>query len=412
MNVAEYFVSALETFRSQPVRTVLTLVSIAIGIVAIVGAGGAATVLESSLRNEITASGAYTFIIQRHPSIITSGEQWRRYMRRRPLAYGQGTEYKRRIEEQGAVVSLYSYASAMTVRSGNQHTDPDVTVVGSDEAFFSIRNYQIAMGRPLVADDIQHQRMVAVIGNDILQKLFPAETDPTGMEIQIGNHRFTVVGVLAPKGGIFGQSQDNMVIVPIPVFIRSYGEEWSYSVAIFVRANSEQHLEEVFDESITLLRGIRNIRPGEENDFEIELVASIADQLGTFLRFVGLFGAFCGAIALVAAGVGIMNIMLISVRERTREIGIRKALGATVRSILWQFLVEAVLLSQAGAIAGIVAGSLLSLLLSHIAKIAFVIPVNWAIGSIALCTLVGVSFGAYPALRAARLSPIEALRYE
>lgn len=412
MNAAEYVVSALETFRSQPVRTVLTLVSIAIGIVAIVGAGGAATVLESSLQHEITAAGAYSFVIQRHPSIITSGEQWSRYMRRRPISLGQATEYKRHIEERGVLVTLYSYAPAMTVRAGNEHTDPDVTLVGSDDAFFSMRNYQLAMGRPLVADDIQHQRMVAVIGNDIWQKLFPPQTDPTGTEIQIGNYRFTIVGVLAPKGGIFGQSQDNMVVIPIPVLMRSYAEEWSYSVTIFVRANNERQLEEIFDESIGLLRGIRNVRPGEENDFEIELLASIADQLGMFLQFVGLFGAFCGAIALVAAGVGIMNIMLISVRERTREIGTRKAVGATVRSILWQFLVEAVLLSQVGATVGIIMGSLLSLLLSHIVGIAFVIPVNWAMGSIVLCTLVGVSFGAYPALRAARLSPIEALRYE
>lgn len=185
-----------------------------------------------------------------------------------------------------------------------------------------------------------------------------------------------------------------------------------YSISIFVRASSQAALEELFDESIGVMRNIRGLRPEQENDFEIEMLASLADQLGTFLRFVGLFGAFCGAIALLAAGVGIMNIMLISVKERTREIGVRKALGATVRSILWQFLIEAVVLSQVGALGGIAVGSLLGALLSRVAGVEFVIPFGWAIGSIVVCTLVGVSFGAYPAWRAAKLSPIEALRYE
>jgi len=181
---------------------------------------------------------------------------------------------------------------------------------------------------------------------------------------------------------------------------------------VFVRASSQAALEDLFDESIGVMRGIRGLRPEQENDFEIEMLASLADQLGSFMQFVGLFGAFCGGIALLAAGVGIMNIMLISVKERTREIGIRKAVGATVRSILWQFLIEAIVLSQVGALAGIAIGSLLGAILSHVAGVAFVIPLWWAVGSILVCTIVGVSFGAYPAWRAATLSPIEALRYE
>ncbi len=412
MNISQYIVSAFDTFRAQPVRTVLTLISIAIGIVAIVGAGGAASALEQSLNDELTASGAYTFVIQRHPSIITSGEQWRRYMRRRPISYTQALEYKRRMSGTGAVVALYSFTSNMTIRAADKHTDPDVTLIGGDEEFFPLRNYQLASGRPLVAEDMYHARMVAVIGNDVRQELFPDGADPVGKEIQIRNHRFTVVGVLAPKGGIFGQSQDNMVIVPIPVFVRTYAEEWRYSLTIFVRAQSQTHLESLFDESIGIMRSIRNVRPAEENDFEIEQLASIAAQMGSFLRFVGLFGAFCGAVALIAAGVGIMNIMLISVKERTREIGVRKAIGATVRSILWQFLVEAVVLCQVGALGGILLGSGLSILLSKLAGISFVVPLGWALGSMAACTVVGVSFGAYPAWRAAKLSPIEALRYE
>lgn len=412
MRAAEYIRSAFDTFRAQPVRTALTLVSIAIGIVAIVGAGGAASALERSLNDELTSAGSYTFLIQRAPAIILGGEQWRRYMRRPPISYTQALEYKYRMEGTGALVALYSFTSNMTIRSGNEHTDPDVTLVGADEALFPLRNYQLAAGRPLVAEDIVHGRMVAVIGNDVRQDLFPDGTDPIGKEIQVRNYRFTVVGVLAPKGGVFGQSQDNLVIVPIPVFVRTYAEEWRYSVTIFVRAESQVHLEQLFDESIGIMRSIRNIRPGDEADFEIEQLASIAAQMNTFLRFVGLFGAFCGVIALVAAGVGIMNIMLISVKERTREIGVRKAIGATIRSILWQFLVEAVVICQVGAIGGILLGVALSVLISNIAGVAFVIPTEWALGSMAACTLVGVSFGAYPAWKAAKLSPIEALRYE
>lgn len=412
MNAREYVVSAFDTFRAQPVRTTLTLVSIAIGIVAIVGAGSASSALEHALTSEIVSAGSYAFLIQRAPSIITSGEQWRRYMRRRPISFAQGIEYKHRMDGFGALVALYSRTDAVTVRSGQRHTDPDVTLIGSDENFFPLRSYQLSSGRPLVADDIAHSRMVAVIGNDVRMDLFPDGSDPVGREIEIRSQRFTIVGVLAPKGGVFGQSQDNLVIVPIPVYVRRYAEEWTYSIAIFVRASSQAALEELFDESIGVMRHIRGLRPEQESDFEIETLASIADQLGTFLRVVGLFGAFCGAIALLAAGVGIMNIMLISVKERTREIGIRKALGATVRSILWQFLVEAIILSQVGALAGIVVGTVFGVVLSRIAGVEFITPIGWAVGSILICTLVGVSFGAYPAWRAAKLSPIEVLRYE
>ena len=412
MTIGEYFSSAYDTFRSQPVRTALTLVSIAIGIVAIVGAGSASTALECALTSEIVAAGSYTFLIQRMPSIITSGEQWRRYRRRPPITYAQGLEYKYRMEGTGALVALYSVTSAVTVRSGPQHTDPDVSLVGSDENFFPLRNYRLSLGRPLVSDDIAHSRMVAVIGNDVRADLFPDGSNPVGKEIEIRNQRYVIVGVLEPKGGVFGQSQDNLVIIPIPVFVRTYAEEWTYSISVFVRASSQAALEDLFDESIGVMRRIRGLRPEQENDFEIEMLASLADQLGSFMQFVGLFGAFCGGIALLAAGVGIMNIMLISVKERTREIGIRKAVGATVRSILWQFLIEAIVLSQVGALAGIAIGSLIGAILSHVAGVAFVIPFWWAVGSILVCTIVGVSFGAYPAWRAATLSPIEALRYE
>lgn len=404
--------SAFSTFRGQPVRMVLTISSIAIGIVAIVGAGGAAASLEHALMQEIAAAGSYAFVIQRMPSIITSGSQWQRYMRRRPITYAQGTEYKRRMEGSGAIITLVSTTPQMTIRAGNLNTDPDVTLVGADAELFPLRTYQIAQGRALLNADVEHSRMVAVIGNDVRNDLFPGDPYPVGKEIQIRNHRFRVVGVLASKGGVFGQSQDNIVIIPISVYVRTYSEEWSYSITIFAKAHSEFHMDQILDESIGVLRSIRNVRPGQDNDFEIEALSSLAVQIGGFFRFVGMFGVFCGIIALIAAGVGIMNIMLISVKERTREIGLRKALGATTRSILWQFLVESVLLCQLGAGIGVAAGSLLSSVLSNVAGVEIQLPFWWAATSVLLCTIVGVGFGAYPAWKAARLSPIEALRYE
>jgi putative ABC transport system permease protein len=269
----------------------------------------------------------------------------------------------------------------------------------------------VEFGRTFIEEDIDYNRNVAIIGNDIVVKIFP-NVNPLGKEISIKNQKYTVIGILKTRGALLGQSRDNMVIIPITNFLKYFASPWEESLQITVKAISKEMLQATIDEVIGNLRVIRNVKPWEANTFELETNETISQQFGSFVNFLSIFGFISGGFALVAAGVGIMNIMLVAVKERTREIGIRKAVGARRRWILWQFILEAITLSQIGGLFGIIFGVLGGYLLGNAIKLPLFFPVPWVVLSIIVCTILGIAFGTYPAYRAANLDPIEALRYE
>ena len=228
----------------------------------------------------------------------------------------------------------------------------------------------------------------------------------------VKNQKYEVIGVLEPKGAMLGQSQDNLVFIPITHFLRYFASYWEESLQITLRAKSSELMTHAVDEAIGAMRSIRNVKPWEENDFEIETNEALTEQFAGLTSYLQWFGLISGGIALIAAGVGIMNIMLVSVTERTKEIGIRKAVGAKKSNILTQFLTEAVVLCQIGGIVGIAAGVIAGNLAGSFLEAKAVIPWDWVIMGSLLCVLIGVVFGTYPAYKASTLDLIEALRYE
>ena len=410
MSYWETILSALGSIRANLLRSVLTLLSIALGTFAIISVGVATNTLGNSVTGAMDEIGGNSFVIQRTPSIQMGGSSWRRYQRRPIISLAQANEYKRRVGNE-ALVAISDRDFAKTIKSGNLSTDPDVTVFGVDENYFIVRNKNIQSGRPLHEEDVFSSRNVAVIGNDVAVKLFP-QGNAVGQQITIDNLRCEVVGVLAAQGAVLGQSQDNEVYIPLNVYVRRFAGESYFTATLSVKAPDAATFTALFDESIGIMRSVRGCKPWQENNFEIEDNSSLKAQFTTFIDYVAYFAAFIASFSLAAAGVGIMNIMLISVKERTREIGLRKAIGAKSTSILFQFLLEAITLCQLGGVIGLGGGLSIVGAVSLFTAINFVIPWSWVVASILFCTFVGLSFGAYPAWKAAKLDPIDALRYE
>ncbi|MCF8265459.1 MAG: ABC transporter permease, partial [Melioribacteraceae bacterium] len=291
----------------------------------------------------------------------------------------------------------------------NESTNPDVTLIGANEDEFIASSYDIGEGRGFTNNDMEYARRVCILGAAVAEKLFKS-IYPIGQEIRIENLTLEVVGVFEEIGSVLGQGQDNFVIIPVTLYKKVYGDRRSGSYTIMAR-NSEL-AEKTLDEVIGILRTLRKVGPGEENDFEIITNEQLIGQFNDITQYFKL-GAFVVAfIALIAAGIGIMNIMMVSVTERTREIGIRKAIGAQKKVIRIQFLVEAIVLSLIGGLIGITLGVLGGNLVAGAIGVSFIIPYDWILIGLTVTTGVGLIFGVYPAIKASNLDPIEALRYE
>lgn len=410
MIVFESISIALDSIRLNKLRAFLTLLSICIGVFAII----VAITLVKSINNTVTTQmadlGENTFSIYRIPKIQLGAHSWRKYANRKRIYFSQVQDFKRNMKLASSI-SAMSTSTNHTLKNNIFETNPDVSLIGTDAAYFETNNISIAEGRAFIDDDISFNRNVTLIGNDIVTLLFP-NTDPIGKDIVIGKQKFNVIGVLETKGAILGRSQDNIAIIPISQFLKYYSTRWEESLTINVKAASRDYLMPTIDEAIGILRGIRDDQPWEMNSFELETNETISLQFAGLTGYLSLFGFITGFIALFAAGIGIMNIMLVTIKERTREIGIRKAVGAKRRWIMGQFIIETVTLCQIGGIIGIILGISLSYLFGNALGLTLSVPVDWIFYSLLICTILGLIFGAYPAWKAANLDPIEALRYE
>jgi len=406
----ESIVMALDAVRANKLRSGLTLLSIAIGIFAIMGAGTAVTSLNNTVNGELASLGQNTFQIRRRPSVIIGRNQWLKYQKRKPIDYRQASDFKSRMSSAQAI-SIANDENNFTIKANGLNTDPDVTLYGVDGSYFECTNVEVDEGRQLTDEDVNLNRSVILLGRDIASRLFPFGS-AIGQEVTVKGHRYLVVGLIKARGSLLGAKLDNLVVVPISLYLKFYQNEFNQTVDLYVKAGSQLELQPVIDEAIGVMRTLRNVKPGEDNNFEIETNESMTNTFASFTDYLTYFGFGCGAIALIAAGVGIMNIMLVSVKERTREIGIRKAIGATRGIIMTQFVIEAITLCQLGGIAGIILGLLGGVALSGALGLNAAVPTTWLVGSVAICTVLGMVFGSYPAWQAASLDPIEALRYE
>jgi putative ABC transport system permease protein len=408
MRIGETVQVAFGSLRTNKLRSALTVLGIVIGIFSIISISTVISMMQNSIEEGLSELGKYTFQIQKFPPMRMgrlSDKIWHRkritvdeYYRLRDLL----TEAK--------YVGAEQWRFGCRVKSQWEATNPNVQAAGLTPEALLTNQFTLQSGRAINQNDLDYNHPVCILGTDLSKKLFKF-VDPIGQEIKVNNQRLKVIGVFDTRGQIFGQSRDNFLVMPLTVFQNEYGKYFR-SINITVMAYGPQDYNATIDAATGLFRTIRKVPPGEENDFEIYSNESLIMQMNSVTKYVKWGSIMVALIALLAAGVGIMNIMLVSVTERTREIGIRKALGAKKRNILVQFLIEAVTLSQFGGIIGIILGLMAGNAAGSLLKAAPAFPLDWIITGIALCVLVGIGFGTYPAYKAASLDPIEALRYE
>ena len=407
----EVFRLAFAALGANKLRSGLTMLGITIGVFSIISVMTATGALQSSIETGLSFLGSNFFQFAKYPALGGGGPQAAlKYGNRRNVTYEEAMVYKRLMADTGAAISLKVFDTGKRVSYGRLRTNPNIQIVGTNENFLGSNGYTMAAGRNFNESDVDLSRSFTLIGADIQKRIFPVE-DPVGKLIKINEKNYTVLGVLATKGSAFGGSQDNLILVPITRYFEDFGRV-NRTVNIATQSTSQQSYQRTFNTALGAMRVARQLKPGQDNDFEVftndSLVAafaSIADAIRA--------GAFViSSVALVAAGVGIMNIMLVSVTERTKEIGVRKSIGAKKRDILRQFLVEAVFLSELGGLVGILLGVAAGNGLAAFLSAQVLFPWGWALAGLCVCSAIGIGFGLYPAWRAASLDPIEALRFE
>lgn len=396
--------------RSNKVRAVLTICIIAFGIMALVGILTAIDAIKTSLTNQFTMMGANSFTITSRGMTIQIGNERYRARNYSRISYRQAMEFKEMFREPAWVSVSFNASSLTTVKYGSEETNPNIFLSGVDDNYLAVSGYEIENGRNFSADEIELNRRLILIGAEIARDLFPAGLDPVGREVSVAGLKLEVIGVLKSKGAS-AVNTDNICFMPITT-ARQYFSRPNMNFSITVMPINPLNLDLLTGEAEAIFRIVRNLDPRDESDFNVSKSDNIVALLLKNLKYVTLAATLIGIVTLFGAAVGLMNIMLVSVSERTREIGIRKAIGAKPRTIKYQFLFESVMIGQLGGVFGIILGILIGNAVSSMLKSSFVIPWVWVTMGIIVCFIVGVVSGYAPALKAANIDPIEALRYE
>jgi putative ABC transport system permease protein len=411
MKMNEIFSMSIQALRTNKLRAMLTVLGVVVGIFSIVVIMTIITMLQKSIENGVSQLNKNTFQIQKYPANSGGGPGWRsKYANRKDLTLEEYYRLEDEMKGQVLYMGAEQWQFGKVVKYGNKETNPNIQIAGETLGGVKTNNWNVDYGRDFMQSDIDRSAYVCLIGKDIVDKLF-TNINPVGQEIRVDGHPLKVIGVLEEQPQMFGNGRDEYIVMPITTFQSFYGK-YSYSVNIMVMSKSKEDYDDVIESAIGHLRTIRKDQPGKDNSFEIFSNESIISQINNITAGVRIGALVVSIIALLAAGVGIMNIMLVSVTERTREIGIRKAIGAKKYNILNQFLLEAVILCLIGGIIGIVLGVGIGNLAGGLLNAQPAIPYNWVIIGLSLCVFVGIIFGTYPAYKAANLDPIEALRYE
>ena len=408
MNLKETFSQAYDSLWANKLRSSLTLLALVVGVFSVIVSTTAVAVLDNFFQNTMSIMGGDVINISRTPSVQIGDGDRRSLRNRQRITFDTAEELQERLKLARGISPDETFDYTKVIY-GDEETEPTVRIIGSNEYYLDNNAYELRDGRNLNSEDIEYSRPFAILGHDIQEDLFQTEY-PLGKNIRVAGQQYRVIGLLDEKGSIFGQSLDNIVIIPYTTALNIYGG--NRNIDIQAKAPAMEYLDAAMDEITGVMRVIRKVAPGMENDFEIETNDSLAGTFDQFTFILYAVGFIIGGITLFGAGIGVMNIMLVSVTERTREIGIRKAVGATRKAIVSQFLMEAIFICQLGGLIGIALGILAGNGMALWIETEPVIPI-WAVtmGFFGML-LIGLVFGVYPAFKAAQLDPIESLRYE
>lgn len=400
---------AFKSIQSHVLRAALTMLIVAIGIMSLVGILTALDSIKGSISENFMRMGSNTFSIK-NTKAITISKNGHRRVNYTSINYNEAQEFKKRFEFPG-IISLEAYATGTaTLKNGSNKTNPNISVLGIDENYLITAGYELSDGRNFSNHEMRSGSNTVIIGSEINTTLFKKE-NAIGKIITIGAARYKVIGVLKSKGSSMGFGGDRNAYISLSNLRQKYYYP-NMSFTINFMADNQQLLNQAVDEAIGIFRMVRKLKIGEEDNFSISRSDNIAEQLIENLSFLSIIASIIAFITLLGASIGLMNIMLVSVSERTKEIGLRKALGANNKAIRNQFLVESVVITELGGLIGIILGISLGNLVSIFTEGPFVIPWLWISLAITVSLFVGLLSGLFPAIKASKLDPIESLRFE
>ncbi len=414
MNLKETFLISLSAIRANKLRSFLTLVGIIAGVASIIAIMTGISVVQTTMEKEMSVLGSTTFQVQKWAAGgPISDEEWRKIQKRRPVTVENANAIRDKVATVDLVGSeLWSFGYTAKYKKNKNER---VTICGGTPEYAPNNTHYVELGRNMTNEDVKIGRNVVVLGYNVAETLFPF-IDPIGKIIKLDGRKYRVIGVFESKNSAIGGNFDNYCLIPISRFQRVYGMRTGNgserSVNVTVRAKSPDVLQDAIAETRAVLRAERRVHPKDDDDFTIYTNDTQIKAFNEATAGVKAGALVIGAVALLVAGIGIMNIMLVSVTERTREIGIRKSLGARRRNILTQFLLEAIVLCNIGGAIGVLVGFGLGNVVTIFTGFEMAVPMEWAVGGLVFCTTVGILFGLWPAVVASRLDPIEALRYE
>lgn len=413
MHYLENIKLALGSIKANLLRSLLTMLIITVGITCLVGILTAIDAILFSMSDNFNRLGANAFNVRPLSESLRRSDRGRRQKATDPIVFDQAMDFKNTYGYGGTKVSIESFcSSSASVRYLEKKSNPTVRVIGVDENYLNTSAFELAAGRNFTITEIFSTSNKVIIGNDLVKSLFDEKPEKAiGKNISINSNHYTVIGALKSKGATSGGSSDRRVLIPLYNSKVLYGyADKPYNISVAVSQPHE--MEDAINHAIGVMRNVRKLKVSEENDFEIRKSDGILNQLKDMTSTLRLSTVVIAMLTLLGASIGLMNIMLVSVTERTKEIGIRKALGATRKNVLQQFLVEAVVICIMGGIIGVFLGIAMGFVVSSLVEGRFFIPWNWIILGFTVCIIVGLTSGLYPALKASRLDPIEALRYE
>ncbi|WP_291907823.1 ABC transporter permease [Chitinophaga sp. CB10] len=425
MQSRDIYSLAYRSVTGNKLRTGLTVAIIALGITVLVGILTAIDSMKNSIYSSFAMMGANSFSIRNRDIQVRMGDdnekaekgnknqkKVKKSNSNKVISYMDAVRFKERYQFPAEVSINFRASGIATVYKDDKKTNPNVTVIGGDENYLTVASYEIAQGRNFNTLDVESGRNVAILGKDVAEKLFGKKMkNVVNNTVRVGDVRYRVIGVLASKGSSAMMSQDNVVLTTVNNTRRIFNRpNASYQIGIAVKDISQ--MDAAQGEAIGLFRIIRGLSLNEADNFVISKSDSIAEMLFSSLSKVNLFAVVIAFITLFGSAIGLMNIMLVSVAERTREIGVTKALGATSKVVRQQFLYEAIIISVMGGVIGVLAGMLFGNVVSLLLGSPFIIPWLWILIGVSLCAIVGLISGIYPAYKASKLDPIIALRYE